>query len=181
MFKTNGHQRKALQPRTSCLLIGWCMESTVSLRLLMVHHYRWHMLQGKFSQISLSIAAKIEANRVKILEIILDEAWCISLSIYECCDFFIPSVHFHQYGNMKYLDIIWCKQWIYQCSTITSFLWKGSWRHGQWFSILVNSVFNFENVLLTFKWYVFMWQKCSMLTKYANCQFFNKWKCVSMP
>ena len=24
--------------------------------------------------------------------------------------------------------------------------------------------FNFENVLLTFKWYVFMWQKCSMLT-----------------
>ena len=39
---------------------------------------------------------------------------------------------------------------------------------------------NFENVLLTFKWYVFMWQKCSMLTKYANCHFFNKWKCVSM-
>ena len=31
---------------------------------------------------------------------------------------------------------------------------------------------NFENVLLTFKWYVFMWQKCSML--YANCHFTNK-------
>ena len=40
---------------------------------------------------------------------------------------------------------------------------------------------NFENVLLTFKWYVFMWQNCSMLTKYANCHLFNKWKCVSMP
>ena len=40
---------------------------------------------------------------------------------------------------------------------------------------------NFENVLLTFKWYVFMWQKCSMLTNYANFHFFNKWKCVSMP
>ena len=40
---------------------------------------------------------------------------------------------------------------------------------------------NFENVLLTFKWYVFMWQKCSVLTKNANCHFFNKWKCVSMP
>ena len=64
---------------------------------------------------------------------------------------------------------------------LTSFLYKGSWRHGQWFSILVNSVFDFENVLLTFKWYVFMWQKCSMLTKYTNCHFLNKWKCVSMP
>ena len=41
--------------------------------------------------------------------------------------------------------------------------------------------FNFENVLLTFKWYVFVWQKCSMLTKYANGHFFNKWNCVSMP
>ena len=42
--------------------------------------------------------------------------------------------------------------------------------------ILVNSVrLNFENVLLTFKLYVFMWQKCSMmLTKYANGYFFNK-------
>ena len=40
---------------------------------------------------------------------------------------------------------------------------------------------NFENVLLTLKWYVFVWQKCSMLTKYANGHFFNKWNCVSMP
>ena len=40
---------------------------------------------------------------------------------------------------------------------------------------------NFENVLLTFKWYVFMWQKSSMLTEYANGHFFNKWNCVSMP
>ena len=39
---------------------------------------------------------------------------------------------------------------------------------------------NFENVLLTFKWYVFMWQ-CSMLKKYANCHFLNKFQCVSMP
>ena len=40
---------------------------------------------------------------------------------------------------------------------------------------------NSENVLLTFKWYVFVWQKCSMLRKYANGHFFNKWNCVSMP
>ena len=40
---------------------------------------------------------------------------------------------------------------------------------------------NFENVLLTVKWYVFVWQKCSMLTKYANGDFFNKLNCVSMP
>ena len=40
---------------------------------------------------------------------------------------------------------------------------------------------NFENVLLTFMWYVFVWQKCSMLTKYANGHFSNKWNCVSMP
>ena len=40
---------------------------------------------------------------------------------------------------------------------------------------------NFENVLLTFEWYVFVWQKCSMLTTYANGHFFNKWNCVSMP
>ena len=38
---------------------------------------------------------------------------------------------------------------------------------------------NFENVLLTFKWYVFMWQKCSMLTKYAKGHFFNKWVCFN--
>ena len=38
---------------------------------------------------------------------------------------------------------------------------------------------NFENVLLTFKWYVFVWQKCFMLTKYANGHFFNKWMCFN--
>ena len=35
---------------------------------------------------------------------------------------------------------------------------------------------NFENVLLTFKWYVFMWQKCSLFNKVCELPFLQQMK-----